>query len=289
MAAVNRALSEKSSSLMAMASSRIRPETLLLDGSPVGLLRFGGADRPPMLLVHGFAGDKLAWQYNIAALGRAHHVVAIDLPGHGQTAPRPETVHWRGMAAWLARLVPALGLDRPHLVGHSLGARLCLELAGDAAIGACSATLIACAGLSRNWDHDFLARLSRVADPVEAEACAGILFGGATLNLTPFVRHMLTGLDRGAMTAFLDENWHDPDLRPAGPFDWARLRCPVQVIWGSDDPVTAPPPAEWLAGTTHHVIDAVGHMPHVAAADRVNRLILDFAAQPQRNTVPAQE
>jgi pimeloyl-ACP methyl ester carboxylesterase len=50
-----------------------------------------------------------------------------------------------------------------------------------------------------------------------------------------------------------------------------------------------PPPEAWLAGTVHHGIDAVGHMPHVAAADRVNRLILDFAAQPQRSSVPAQE
>ncbi len=279
--------------LQPMTSTRIRPEILQHDGSPVGVLRFGAPDRPPMLLVHGFAGDKLAWQYNIAALGRAHHVVAIDLPGHGRTAPRPETVHWRGMAAWLARLVPALGLERPHLVGHSLGARLCLELAGDAAIGARSATLIACAGLSPRWDHDFLARLSRAADPQEAEACARILFGGAALNLAPFVRHMLTRLDRSAMAAFLDKNWHDPELRPSGPYDWAGLRGPVQVIWGSDDPVTAPPPSAWLDGTEHHLIDVVGHMPHVAAAGRVNGLILDFAArsaaQPQRSTVPAQE
>lgn len=279
--------------LRLMTSSRIRPEILQHDGSPVGVLRFGAPDRPPMLLVHGFAGDKLAWQYNIAALGRAHHIIAIDLPGHGQTAPRPETVHWRGMAAWLGRLVGALGLERPHLVGHSLGARLCLALADDVAIDARSITLIACAGLSPNWDHDFLARLSRATDPVEAEACARILFGGATLNLAPFVRHMLTRLDRGAMTAFLDENWHDPALRPTGPYDWAKLRCPMQVIWGSDDPVTAPPPSAWLAGAEHHLIDAVGHMPHVAASDRVNGLILDFAArsaaQPQRSKVPAQE
>ncbi len=270
-----------------MASSRIRPETLLLDGSPVGLLRFGAADRPPMLLVHGFAGDKLAWQYNIAALGRAHHVVAIDLPGHGQTAPRAETVHWRGMAAWLGRVVQALELDRPHLVGHSLGARLCLELAGEAAIDARSATLIACAGLSPDWDHDFLARLSKATDATEAETCASILFGGAALNLAPFVRHMLTRLDRGAMGDFLDANWHDPELRPSGPYAWPDV--PIQVIWGRDDPVVAPPPLDWLAGTTTHLLDQVGHMPHVAAADRVNRLILDFAAQPQRKIVPAQE
>jgi pyruvate dehydrogenase E2 component (dihydrolipoamide acetyltransferase) len=197
------------------------------------------------------------------------------------------------MAAWLARLVIALGLERPHLVGHSLGARLCLELAGHAAIGARSTSLIACAGLSPRWDHDFLARLSRAADPHEAEACVRILFGGATLNLAPFVRHMLTRLDRSAMAAFLRENWHDPELRPAGRYDWARLRGPVQVIWGSDDPVTAPPPPAWLDGTEHHLIDAVGHMPHIAAAGRVNGLILDFAARsaahPQCSTVPAQE
>jgi len=245
------------------------------------------------LLVHGFAGDKLAWQYNIAALGRAHHVVAVDLPGHGETAPVRDAAHWRGMATWLAELVGVLGLDRPHLVGHSLGARLCLELAGSRPIGAGSATLIACAGLSPRWDHEFLARLSSVSEPAEAEACARILFGGARLALAPFARHMLSRLDRSAMEAILAANWHDPELRPAAGYDWSAPCCPVQVIWGSDDPVTPPPPADWLAGAETHLIDAVGHMLHVAASDRVNRLIVDFAAraaaQPQRSSVPAQE
>ncbi|MEI9985276.1 MAG: alpha/beta fold hydrolase [Aliidongia sp.] len=273
--------------------SRIRPERIQLDGNAVGLLRHGAPDRPALLLVHGFAGDKLAWQYNIAALGRAYHVVAVDLPCHGQTAPVAEAVHWRGMAAWLAALVDHLALDRPHLVGHSLGARLCLELAENPAIAARSATLIACAGLSPRWDHEFLGRLSRAADPAEAEACARILFGGAQLALAPFIRHMLTRLDRGAMAAILAENWQDAALRPVAGYDWSTLHCPLQLIWGQDDPVTAPPPADWLVGTESHLIDAVGHMPHVAASDRVNRLILDFAAraeaQPQRNSVPAQE
>jgi pimeloyl-ACP methyl ester carboxylesterase len=275
------------------ASSRIRPERITFNGSAVGLLRFGAADRTPLLLVHGFAGDKLAWQYNIAALGRVYHVVAVDLPGHGESAPVAEAVHWRGMAAWLAALVEHLALDRPHLVGHSLGARLCLELAARPAIAARSATLLACAGLSQHWDHDFLGRLSRVADAAEAETCARILFGGATLPLASFSRHMLHRLDRGAMSAILDRNWQDPELRATTGYDWSIPACPVQIIWGRDDPVAAPPPLDWLAGTEVHLIDAVGHMPHVAASDRVNRLILDFAvraeSQPQRSSVPAQE
>jgi len=277
----------------APASSRIRPERITFDGSTVGLLRYGAPDRVPLLLVHGFAGDKLAWQYNIAALGRAYHVIAVDLPGHGESAPVPAAVPWRGMAAWLSALVGHLALDRPHLVGHSLGARLCLELAAGGSVGARSATLLACAGLSQHWDHDFLGRLSKVADAAEAEACARILFGGATMPLASFTRHMLHRLDQGAMSAILDRNWQDPDLRATAGYDWSALPCPVQIVWGRDDPVAAPPPPDWLIGTETHLIDAVGHMPHVAASDRVNRLILDFAgradSQPQRSSVPAQE
>src|SRR5277367_540258 len=117
---------------MNLPSSRIRPERISLGGRTVGLLRHGAPDAPPLVLVHGFAADKLAWQYNFAALARTYRVTAIDLPGHGESEIVTKAVPWRGMAGWLAALLGELGLERPHLVGHSLGARLCLALAAQA-------------------------------------------------------------------------------------------------------------------------------------------------------------
>lgn len=262
-------------------TGRVKPERILVGGAEIGLLRMGSADRPPVLLVHGFSGDMLSWQFNLVPLARDHHVIAIDLPGHGLSSAAPGIGPWRAMVDWLALLVGALGLERPHLIGHSLGGRLTLGLVEQGLVEARSLTLISCAGISPDHDYEFLLRLSRVATLDEALACSRRLFGGATLDLDRFARALLTKLSvtetRLALAAFLASNFADGHLLPVTPTEWGRIRCPVQIIWGRDDGVVPVPQAASLpTGDAVHLIDAVGHLPHIAAADRVNRLLGDF-------------
>jgi len=277
------------------SSPRIRPEILPIGGIETGLLRLGDPARPPILLVHGFCGDMLTWQLNLPILARDHHVVAIDLPGHGRSGSAAGCADWRSLVEWLEAAIPVLGLDRPHLVGHSLGARLLLGLVESGRLTPRSLTLIACAGISPGYDHAFLERMTEIETKEDAEACARGLFGGAAINTDIFARGLHARLSqpalRIAMAQFLARNVPDARRLDASPIDWSRIACPLQFIWGRDDPVIELPPADWLpAGTQSHVLDAVGHMPHVAAADKVNRLIAEFvAAQPQTRMVAAQE
>jgi len=262
-------------------AGRVKPERILVGGAEIGLLRMGPADRPPVLLVHGFSGDLLTWQYNLVPLARNHHVIAIDLPGHGLSSAAPGIGPWRAMVEWLARLVDALELDRPHLIGHSLGGRLTLGLAEQGLVEARSLSLISCAGISPEHDYEFLLRLSRVATLDEAMACSRHLFGGAKLGLDRFARALLTKLTvtetRLAAVSFLESNFTDGHLLPITPIDWGRIPCPVQIIWGLDDQVVPPPSTHWLPTESPvHLIDAVGHLPHLAAPDRVNQLLQDF-------------
>ena len=97
--------------------------------TPVGLIRtarFGRADAPPLLLLHGL-GDSLAgWARVLPLLARSFRVHAIDLPGHGLSAAPPD---YR-LATLLAGVrAVAEGLDRPLVVGHSLGGWLAVRLA----------------------------------------------------------------------------------------------------------------------------------------------------------------
>jgi pyruvate dehydrogenase E2 component (dihydrolipoamide acetyltransferase) len=246
-------------------------------------LRIGTPELPPVLMVHGFCGDMLTWQFNIGAVARGHHVIAVDLPDHGRSGSAGGFEGWWAIVDWLEAVIMVLGLERPHLIGHSLGARLLLGLVESGRVEARSLTLIACAGISPSYNHEFLRRLTRVSTLEDALSCARHLFGGSTINLDGFARSLHATLAqpeaRAKLARFLDRNVPDARVLTASPIDWSRIACPLQMIWGRDDPVIELPPSDWLPATAeNHVLDAVGHMPHVAAADAVNRRLREFLA-----------
>lgn len=105
---------------------------------------------PPLVLLHGVGHRRQAWGAVLDRLTPHRDVVAVDLPGHGESPPlrlagRPVLV---AMLAEVTGLFDELGLDRPHVAGNSLGGRLALEagLAGRAA----SVTALSPAGFWRN-------------------------------------------------------------------------------------------------------------------------------------------
>jgi len=84
-----------------------------------------GAGRP-MILLHGGLGSGEMFGPILPALGERHQVIAVDLQGHGRTADIDRPIDIRLMADDIAALIDHLGLDKPDLVGYSLGAGVAL-------------------------------------------------------------------------------------------------------------------------------------------------------------------
>jgi pimeloyl-ACP methyl ester carboxylesterase len=83
----------------------------------------------PLILLHGGLGSGEMFGPVIPALAERHQVIAVDLQGHGRTADidRPIDIKW--MADDIAALIDHLGLDRPDVVGYSLGGGVAMQTA----------------------------------------------------------------------------------------------------------------------------------------------------------------
>src|SRR5687768_1794474 len=75
----------------------------------------------PMILLHGGLGSGEMFGPILPTLGADHRAIAVDLQGHGRTADIDRPIDIRLMADDIAALIDHLGLDRPDLVGYSLG------------------------------------------------------------------------------------------------------------------------------------------------------------------------
>src|SRR5207248_3560558 len=76
---------------------------------------------PPLILLHGGLGSGEMFGPILPTLSERHQVITVDLQGHGRTADIDRPIDVRLMAGDIAALIDHLGLDKPDLVGYSLG------------------------------------------------------------------------------------------------------------------------------------------------------------------------
>jgi pimeloyl-ACP methyl ester carboxylesterase len=74
----------------------------------------------PLILIHGITEDHRVWQEFMPELTRSARVIRVDLPGHGDSAVPPE-FNAAALTTPVAELCQKLALDRPRVIGHSLG------------------------------------------------------------------------------------------------------------------------------------------------------------------------
>lgn len=101
----------------------------------VGALRlhyaaWGPRNAPPVLLLHGGAANTHWWDWVAPELAGGFHVLALDLPGHGQSMwPRPPRYRMQDFAAAVVGFARSLGIRRLDLVGHSMGGKVVMLVA----------------------------------------------------------------------------------------------------------------------------------------------------------------
>ena len=117
--------------------------------STLAVTRVGTGE--PLVLLHALGSSRQSWDPVLAALSELFDVLAVDLPGCGDSPPLDQAVEPApaALARAVAELLDDLGIDAPHVAGNSLGGWVALELAGLRPVS--SLTLLSPAGL---WRRD---------------------------------------------------------------------------------------------------------------------------------------
>ncbi|NOZ42132.1 MAG: acetoin dehydrogenase dihydrolipoyllysine-residue acetyltransferase subunit [Alphaproteobacteria bacterium] len=238
-------------------------------------------DNLPIILLHGFGGDRNSWLFNSAELNSG--VYALDLPGHGGSSKKVGDGSLAFLAHIVSEFMTALDLPKAHIVGHSLGASVALSLAHSFPAKVAALTLLSGLGtgteVNRQYIEGFLAANRRKT----LKPWMQQLFFNADMVSRDMVEEVLKAKRIEGAEACLGKIAAAAVLAPAEPNpapDLAQLTMPLQVIWGRQDRIAPPDQTRDLPdGITVTIIEKAGHMVHMEAAKRVNKLIRDFSAR----------
>lgn len=104
---------------------------LLVQGLRLHIIEWGGPhpERPALLLLHGGAVTCRTWGPFCALLAHKYQLIAVDMRGHGDSEwPRDAAASHTTMTNDVRHIIAQLGLDRPVVVGHSVGGMLLMRI-----------------------------------------------------------------------------------------------------------------------------------------------------------------
>lgn len=251
-------------------------ERLLVRGRRLNVLRTGEGSTS-VLLIHGFGGDLSSWQFNQPALAELPcSTIAFDLPGHGLSDPDVGSGSLADLVQVARDLIHQLALERPHLVGHSLGGAVAAALAIANPARFASISLIASAGLGPEIDSSYISGFLAAKRRNDLRPVIARLFADERLVTRAMLEDLVRmkridgiepALARIAESCFPSGKQAGWALRAA----LASLPIPVQVIWGAQDRII---PAQHAAGFAHAtIIEDAGHMVHIEKPAAVNQLL----------------
>ena len=239
---------------------------------------------PPLVLVHGAFSDGRVWQPQLDALAHQFSVVAWDAPGCGQSEDPPESFRLPEYADVLAGLVAALELEPAHVLGHSFGGALALELARRHPNAV--ATLVLVGGYA-GWAGSLPAAEVERRLAFALEAADRLPGGFEPRSMAGLFSEMMSPDSAAALALIMSESrpiatramaraLAEADLREALP----SIRVPTLLIHGDAD-VRSPPAVgqdlhDRIPRSTLVLLPGLGHECHLEDPERFNAEVRGF-------------
>jgi pimeloyl-ACP methyl ester carboxylesterase len=247
---------------------------------------------PPIVFLHGFAGDHREWDPVMRLLADTFTVVAWDSPGAGHSDDPPTSFRLPDFADSLATFIEELGLSKPHIAGLSVGGSLAIEFCGRHPLVPRSLVLAsAYAGWAGSLGPEAATRRLDVSlrlvegTPGEfADAMLPSLVAPtARAGVTEAMAAMLAEIHPDGFKA-MAHSAAEADLRDVLP----RIRVPTLVIHGDRDQRAPREVADaihsGIAGSRMTTLSEVGHVVSLEAPDRVAAEIRAFVSAVERDS-----
>lgn len=231
----------------------------------------------PIILIHGFGGDLDNWLFNIDALAEVAPVYAFDLPGHGQSTKKVSNPNLATMVSTVVEFMDHVGVQKAHLVGHSMGGLIVGQTAIEHKSRVASVSLICSAGLGEEINGGYIDGFASAPGRKELKPVLGNLFFDQNLVSRNMIEDLLKYKRLDGVQSFLDALKANlfangrQSHQIAEPLSASKVPC--QTIWGAADAIITANHASAVAGAKTTIIEAAGHMVQMEQAARVNELI----------------
>lgn len=254
------------------------------------VMEYGNRRGPAVILLHGVADSWRSFEPMIPHLPPSLHILAVTQRGHGD-ASRP--AHGYGLpdfSADLLALLDALHVDRPVLVGHSMGSAVALRFAIDHPERTRGLVLISAPSTVRgtpeartHWE----AVLAKLRDPIPRDVVREMTAQDFARSVPSEVIDVMT--DESAKVPLrvwrgvLEARW-----RSEGDYstELANVQAPALILWGDRDPRIPRTEQEILLagirGSRLVAFKGVGHMLHIEEPEGAAREIAAFVATAAR-------
>jgi pimeloyl-ACP methyl ester carboxylesterase len=256
---------------------------------------------PPLLLLHGHEQSATSWRWVLPALARTHRVLALSLPGHGESAPAVGGyAPGRDLAPLVADFLDVLGVGSLHVVGNSVGGAVALRMALADPARVRTLTLVDSAGLGREVNPllalntlPFIGELAILMARMPGGDLGRTSMSTAMLFAQPsrvpaefFTEQHALGRRPGQLEAstamaraLFDANGQREVLLDQLP----TVTMPTLVVWGGCDYVLPASQAQAAVDRLPHgrlaLLADCGHLPHVECPDRFATVLSEWLAE----------
>ncbi|CAI0721489.1 alpha/beta hydrolase [Serratia ficaria] len=256
-------------------------KTQLLSDSQMRVSYLEAGEGAPLVLLHGVGMNAASWYPQIEALSRDFRVIAVDMPGHGESEAFTRPVTLTDYVAWLSDFLRTRPEARFAVAGHSMGALITAGLAIDHSEQVSHAIVMS--GVYRRSETARRAVLQRARE----------LAAGEALLDSPLARWFSDDAHEAALReqvggwlsqvnlqgyAAAYQAFADGDRVYADR--WQEMRCPVLVLTGELDANSNPQMAREMAAAAPQgravIILGARHMVSLTDAPRVNHEMLSF-------------
>jgi pimeloyl-ACP methyl ester carboxylesterase len=263
--------------------------------APLALDHHRGGTGEPLVLLHGLGHTWRGWKPMLPLLERRFDVLAVDLPGFGNspqlppgTEPTPEA-----LADAVEAAMDAAGLGAAHIAGNSLGGWIALELARRGR--ALTVVAISPAGLQhgreRGWGRNVLLAMRWLARNLPAPEALLRNPVGRTLFAGPAIARPWRA-DPDDLIEQAEMFGQAPGFLATLPHTFERqvrgldsIRCPVLLLWGTRDLILLPRQGRrferLIPNCELRYLEGLGHTPMSDDPELLAEAIAEFAARPR--------